>query len=118
MWPDQQAGALSANFEQKRFLSLLLAVKNVTDNHLLIYIEHLKVVKEEMKVRFKDLLDLEVFPWLVKPFAGNIIECDSTTQEMLIDLQSDEEERAMLWLHGCAGFGSSVITDFLNCVRK
>ena len=64
---------------------------SVTDNHLLIYVEHQKAVKEDMNVRFKDLLDLEVFPWLVKPFASNINECNSAMQEMLIDLQSDEE---------------------------
>ena len=68
---------------------------SVTDEHLLVYVEHLKAVIEDMKVRFKDLLDLEVFPWLVEPFATNINDCDSTMQEMLIDLQSDEE--AQLW---------------------
>ena len=67
---------------------------NVTDNHLLIYGEHLKAVKEDMNVHFKDLFDLEVFPWLVEPFASNINECNSIMQEMLIDLQSDEEARA------------------------
>ena len=52
----------------------------------------------------KDLLDLEVFPWLVEPFASNINECDSTMQEMLIDVQSDEEARAIFRAHGWAGF--------------
>ena len=77
---------------------------NVTDNHLLVYVEHLKAVREDMNVRFKDLLDLEVFPWLVEPFASNINECDSTLQEMLVDLQSDEEARAIFRAHGWAGF--------------
>ena len=63
---------------------------NVTDNHLLVYVEHLKAVREDMDVRFKDLLDLEVFPWLVEPFASNINECYSTLQEKLVDLQSNE----------------------------
>ena len=39
-----------------------LAVKNVTDNNLFIYIEHLKGEEEEMNVRFNDLLNLGVFP--------------------------------------------------------
>ena len=77
---------------------------SVNDNHLLIYVEHLKAVKEDMNVRFKNLLDLEVFPWLVEPFASNINECDSTMQEMLIDLQSDEKARANFRAHGWAGF--------------
>ena len=64
---------------------------NVTDNHLLIYVELLKIVNKDMNVHFKDLVDLEVFSWLVEPFASNINECNSTMQEMLIDLQSDEE---------------------------
>ena len=77
---------------------------SVTDEHLLVYVEHLKAVIEDMKVRFKDLLDLEVFPWLVEPFATNINDCDSTMQEMLIDLQSDEEALAIFRAHGWAAF--------------
>ena len=77
---------------------------SVTDEHLLVYVEHLKAVIEDMKVRFKDLLDLEVFPWLVEPFVTNINDCDSTMQEMLIDLQSDEEARAIFRAHGWAAF--------------
>ena len=77
---------------------------SVTDEHLLVYVEHLKAVIEDMKVRFKDLLDVEVFPWLVEPFATNINDCDSTMQEMLIDLQSDEEARAIFRAHGWAAF--------------
>ena len=77
---------------------------SVTDEHLLVYVEHLKAVIEDMKVRFKDLLDLEVFPWLVEPFATNINDCDSTMQEMLIDLQSDEEARAIFRAHVWAAF--------------
>ena len=59
-----------------------------------------------MHARFKDLLDLEVFPWLVEPFAANIpdSECDSTMQELLIDLQSDEEARAIFNAHGWTAF--------------
>ena len=64
---------------------------SVTDNHLLIYVEHLKAVKEDMNVRLEDLLDLEVFPRLVEPFSSNTNEYDSTMHEMLIDLQGDEE---------------------------
>ena len=48
-------------------------------------------VKENINVCSKDPLDLEVFLWLVKPFASNINECDSIMQEILIDVQTDEE---------------------------
>ena len=91
---------------------------NVTDNHLLVYVEHLKAVREDMNVRFKDLLDLEVFPWLMEPFASNINECDSTLQEMLVDLQSDEEAQAIFRHMDGQVFESSVIIDFWNCGRK
>ena len=57
-----------------------------------------------MNVCFKDLLDQEVFPWLVEPFASNINECDSNMQEMLIDLQSDEKVRAIFRARGWVGF--------------
>ena len=57
-----------------------------------------------MNVRFKDLLDLEVFPWLLEPFASNINECDSFMQKMLINLQIGEKGRAIFRAHGYAGF--------------
>ena len=53
-----------------------------------------------MNIRFKNLLDLKVFPWLVELFASNINECDSTMQEMLMDLKSNEETRAIFRAHG------------------
>ena len=43
------------------FSSLSEMPHNVTDNHLFIYAELLKAVKENMNICFKDLLDLEVF---------------------------------------------------------
>ena len=77
---------------------------SVTDNHLLIYGEHLKAAKENINVCFKDVHNLKVFPWFVEPFASKINECDSTMQEMLIYLQSVEEARATFRAHGWAGF--------------
>ena len=91
---------------------------SVTDNHLLIYVEHLIAVKEDMNVRFEDSLDLKVFRWLVEPSASNINECDSNMQEMLIDLQvTKKREQFMGHMNGQVS-RSSVITDFLNCGRK
>ena len=64
-------------------------------NICLFTFEQLKAVMDDMNVRFKDPLDLEVFPWLVEPFASNVNECDSTTQEMLIDPQSYIETHSL-----------------------
>ena len=89
----------------------------VTDNHLLIYVEHLKAVKKDVNVCFKDLLDLEVFPWLVEPFVSNITECDATMQ-VIIDLQSDRKYKQFLGHMDEQVSGSSVIIDFQNCGRK
>ena len=91
---------------------------SVTDNHFLIYVEQLKPVKEDTNVRFKDLFDLEVFPWLMERFASNINECNSTTQEMLIDLQSDEDGRAILRARGWVGFWIKCNNNFRNCGIK
>ena len=74
----------------RHFSRLSKMSHSVSDNHLLIYVEHLKDVKKDINVHFKDLLDLEVFSWLAEPFASNINECDSIMQEMLINLQSVE----------------------------
>ena len=91
---------------------------NVTDNHSLIYVEHLKAVKEDVNVHFKGLFDLDIFPWLVEPFASNINKSDSTMQEMLIDLQSNEEARAVLRAHGWAGFWIKCNNRFQQMWKK
>ena len=51
---------------------------------------------------FKDLPDLESFPWLTEPFAGNILDnkCDSAKQELLIKLHSNKEASAIFNAHG------------------
>ncbi|XP_029281523.1 SCAN domain-containing protein 3-like isoform X2 [Cottoperca gobio] len=67
----------------------------LTDDRLLIYIDHLRMVKADMEIRFKDLLDLDVPIWVVQPFQADVVnKCEPAIQEHLIDIQCDDEAQA------------------------
>ena len=81
-------------------------LEDVTDNHWLVYVEHLEAVPHDMHSRLKDLLKLEVFPWTTEPFATTMLvsECDPATQELFRDMQSNEESHAIFNAHERADF--------------
>ena len=106
------------DFHNFSWLSKVL--DDVTNNHLFIYIEHLKAVPEDVLARFHDLLDFKVFPWLVESFPTNISvnECVSSTQKLLIDLQTDQEARAIFNAHEWADFWRKVQWSIFGTVGK
>ena len=67
---------------------------NISDSDLEVYIGHLKQLREEMLVRFRDLIEMEIPDWIVNPFTFPVENIDISLQESLIDLQSDHEARA------------------------
>lgn len=64
------------------------------DDRLLIYIDHLKMVKADLEIRFRDLLDLDVPVWVVQPFQADVVSCELPIQEHLVDLKCDVEAQA------------------------
>lgn len=72
----------------------------LTDERLLIYTDHLRMVNADLKVRFRDLLDLDVPTWVVQPFQADVVECEPAIQEHLIDIQSDDEAQAVFRTSG------------------
>ncbi|XP_028440786.1 protein FAM200A-like [Perca flavescens] len=91
------------------FPQLAKVVDELTDNHLLRYADHLRAVKADMEIRFRDLEQLEVPEWVTEPFQTNASRSEAEIQETLIDLQNDEEAKAtfracgwrVLWaMHG------------------
>ncbi|KAJ8010017.1 hypothetical protein DPEC_G00070600 [Dallia pectoralis] len=44
-----------------------------TDGRVLIYVDHLKVVKADLEIHIRDLLDLDVPVWVVKPFQADVV---------------------------------------------
>ncbi|XDV20634.1 hypothetical protein PO909_025934 [Leuciscus waleckii] len=63
----------------------------LTDDLLLVYTDHLSMVKADMEIRFRDLLNLDVPSWAVQPFQTDVIECEPAIQEHLVDIQCDNE---------------------------
>uniref|UniRef100_A0A3Q3B2L2 DUF4371 domain-containing protein n=1 Tax=Kryptolebias marmoratus TaxID=37003 RepID=A0A3Q3B2L2_KRYMA len=75
--------------------NLLLQVsEEVTDDRLQIYVEHLKMVKADLEIRFRDLLDLDVPVWVVQPFQADVVDCELAIQEHLVDIQCNIEAQA------------------------
>ncbi|XP_077083466.1 zinc finger BED domain-containing protein 5-like [Siphateles boraxobius] len=76
------------------FPQLAKVVDELTDNHLLRYTDHLRAVKADMEIRFRDLEQLDVPEWVMEPFEGDVSRSEAEIQETLIDLQNDEEAKA------------------------
>ncbi|XP_071397542.1 zinc finger BED domain-containing protein 5-like [Centroberyx affinis] len=76
------------------FPQLTKVSEALTDDRLLIYIDHLRMVKADMEIRFRDLLNLDVPVWVVQPFQADVTECEPAVQEHLIDIQCDDEAQA------------------------
>ncbi|XP_048117914.1 zinc finger BED domain-containing protein 5 [Alosa alosa] len=75
-------------------LDLYQVLDDLTDNHLLRYTDHLKTVKADPEVCFRDLNELDVPEWVTEPFQVDVSSIDAAFQESLIDLQNDEEAKA------------------------
>ncbi|XP_076144513.1 zinc finger BED domain-containing protein 5-like [Alosa pseudoharengus] len=76
------------------FPQLTKVLDELTDGHLLVYTDHLKAVKADMEVRFRDLDQLAVPDWVMEPLQQDVASSEEAIQESLIDLQNDAEAMA------------------------
>ncbi|XP_030298040.1 zinc finger BED domain-containing protein 5-like [Sparus aurata] len=85
------------NLGRRQFINfpqLAKVLDELTDSHLLLYTDHLKAVKADMAIRFRDLQQLDVPDWVMEPWKADAVSCEPEIQESLIDLQNDEEAKA------------------------
>ncbi|ROJ30521.1 Zinc finger BED domain-containing protein 5 [Anabarilius grahami] len=82
------------------FPQLAKVSESLTDDLLLVYTDHLTMVKADMEIRFRDLLNLDVPSWVVQPFQADVIECEPAIQEHLVDIQCDDEAQAIFRTSG------------------
>uniref|UniRef100_A0A3Q3VYA2 HAT C-terminal dimerisation domain-containing protein n=1 Tax=Mola mola TaxID=94237 RepID=A0A3Q3VYA2_MOLML len=75
----------------------------LADEGLLVYIDHLRMVKADMGICFRDLLDLDIPIWVVQPFQVEVTQCEPAIQEHLFDIQSDDEAKAIFRTSGWGG---------------
>lgn len=74
---------------------VLVQVNELTDRDLLLYTGHLKAVQADMKIRFRDIEQLDVPDWVMEPWQVDAASSEAEIQESLIDLQNDEEAKTM-----------------------
>ncbi|XP_070408073.1 zinc finger BED domain-containing protein 5-like [Nothobranchius furzeri] len=86
------------------FPRLATVSSKLTDEELLCYTEHLRMIKADMELRFRDLQNLQVPYWILEPFQVDVFEKEPIIQEHLIDLQNDEEAQATFHTSGWQGF--------------
>lgn len=75
--------------ELAQFSSLATILNEIQDDDLEIYINHLKQLREDMRVRFIDIINLNIPDWVIDPFSVNAADINIELQECLVDLQSD-----------------------------
>lgn len=68
---------------------------SVSQDEILRYCEHLNNLIEDFEIRFDDLISLNVPIWISQPFTADPMHIKTELQEDLIDLQNDEEAKAM-----------------------
>ncbi|KFD60905.1 hypothetical protein M514_26894 [Trichuris suis] len=72
-----------------QFPNLRKVEEAVKDDDLILYQSHLKQLRSDMEVRFKDLLELVIPEWASNPFEAEPTHVEVEIQESLIELRSD-----------------------------
>ncbi|KFD48455.1 LOW QUALITY PROTEIN: hypothetical protein M514_10673 [Trichuris suis] len=72
-----------------QFPNLKKVEEAVNDDDLILYQSHLKQLRSDMEVRFKDQLELVIPEWVSNPFEAEPTHVEVEIQESLIDLRSD-----------------------------
>jgi len=75
------------NFTHFPYLDLVHSELN--DNDICVYCEHIAQLQGDMKIRFDDIIAMQIPDWIINPFDTNINNVDSELQESLIELQND-----------------------------
>lgn len=75
-----------------------------SDDMLLLFSEHLTNIEADMKLRFKDLSDLEIPSWILDPFHIMDIDVDWSIEKELIDLRNDFELKPTFKQHAYQEF--------------
>jgi len=72
-----------------------LIIDELQEDDYGVYVEHLKKNQEDMQVRFKDRLQMNVLVWVLIPYEVNVADIVTELQEELVELQCDEIERSL-----------------------
>ncbi|KAK4876588.1 hypothetical protein RN001_009094, partial [Aquatica leii] len=67
-----------------------LVAKNLSENDVSTYAQHLNALYSDFETRFEDVLTMVIPPWIINPY-GDIEETDVIIQEELTELSTNEE---------------------------
>jgi hypothetical protein len=65
------------------------------DDDILVFCQHLEVLKEDFTNRFQDVLNMIIPDWVLEPFS-NLQTAELSLQEELIELSANEELKLKL----------------------
>ena len=71
----------------------LQAAPDITDVLLRVYASHIESMKEDMQIRFNDLIQLIIPDWVLSPFTTDLQIVELEIQEQLAELQTDIESQ-------------------------
>jgi len=60
------------------------------DEDIQTYVQHLIALHDDFKIRFEDILTMEIPPWIINPFDETEVE-NVILQEELLELSTNEE---------------------------
>ncbi|KAE9521889.1 hypothetical protein AGLY_017696 [Aphis glycines] len=90
---------------------------NCQNDDISAYVQHLNVLHTDFKIRFKDILTMEIPQWIINLYYSDIEESDIVLQKELIGISTNEELE--LFRHHTAWKGvSSQLSIFLQKKRK
>ena len=79
--------------EFHQFPELLTVTNDVTPEDIERFGNHLSELNLDMEKRFCDILNLNVYDWIITPFTANAANVDVTFLEELLEMQFDEESK-------------------------
>jgi len=85
----------------------------ISDEEPHVFVDRLKAVKEDTKTRFKDLIELEIPGWVVKPLS----QCDSEVQDLFSACRCAKPWRSS-WHYSRSTCGWNTLSVFLNFERR
>lgn len=83
-----------------QFPELLSIKDDITQEEIERFSCHITELKIDMKIRFKDIIDLVIYEWMINPFNANLEEVDVVYQEELLELKYDEESKNIFNIFG------------------
>lgn len=63
--------------------------KVLTNDHLLCYTEHLRMVKADMEICFRDMVNSDVPDWVAELFQGDVFQNEAAIKDNLTNIQNN-----------------------------